>query len=62
MLERLGVLWEAATRAEQRDITRLLLKRTLVDVGAGRIVRLEPQPAFRFLLAEVCAELGVAVG
>lgn len=58
-LENLGMLWEAATLKEQRDITRMLLEATYVNVVEQRIVAIEPKPAFRLLLAEVCTDVGV---
>jgi len=60
-LESLKALWEAATLAEQRDITRLLLKNTHVDVTSGELVAIEPNPAFRLLFTDICQDIGVKV-
>jgi len=37
--------------AEQREITRVLLKAMYVDLEAQRIVSIEPRPIFRVLFA-----------
>jgi hypothetical protein len=60
-LENLGSLWTHATLAEQRDITRVMLKAVYVDLQAGQIVAIEPHPIFRLILAEVCGGVGVAI-
>ncbi|WP_119071630.1 recombinase family protein [Aggregatilinea lenta] len=60
-LENLGLLWSAATLAEQRDITRVLIKAVYVDVADAQIVALEPVPAFRILFEAFCQDLGVAI-
>ncbi len=60
-LESLKALWEAATLAEQRDITRLLLKNVHVYVPSGELVAIEPNPAFRLLFTEICQDIGVKV-
>lgn len=61
MLEQLGTLWAAATLEEQRDLTRMMVKSVFIDVNEARIVAIEAQPQFWFLLNEVCEELGVEV-
>lgn len=60
-LENLGLLWAAATQEEQRDITRMMLKRVSVNIVAGKIVQIEPLPVFAKLLNEVCAHIDVEV-
>lgn len=60
-LEDLGLLWKAATLAEQRDITRMLLKTAYVDVMAQCIVSIEPKPVFRMLLVDICQDVGIEV-
>lgn len=61
LLENLEALWEAATLTEKRDITRLLLEEMYVDVKTGTIVSIKPKAAFRLLLSDICADLGVEV-
>lgn len=58
-LENLAVLWEAATLAEKRDITRVMLKAMYVDIVGLQIVSIEPKPIFRMLFEEVCGDVGV---
>jgi hypothetical protein len=60
-LENLGSLWSHATLAEQRDLTRVMLRAVFVDLEAGQIVAIEPHPIFRLILAEVCSGLGVTI-
>jgi hypothetical protein len=60
-LENPGMLWAAATLAEQRDITRVLLKAAYVDVLEQRIVMIESVPIFRKLFVEFCSDIGVRI-
>jgi hypothetical protein len=60
-LENLGMLWVKATLAEQRDITRVLLKAAYVDVLEQKIVMIEPVPLFRKLFTEFCSDIGVGI-
>lgn len=60
-LENLGMLWEAATLAEKRDLTRLLLKAMYVNVEESRVVAIEPLPVFRVLFTEFCEGIGVEI-
>ncbi len=60
-LESLGTLWEVATLAEQREITRMLLKAMYVSLQQQRIVSIEPQPVFRVLFTTICGDLGVEI-
>lgn len=60
-LEHIGQLWAAATLAEQRDLTRVMMKAIYVDVAEARIVAIEPMPAFRLLFTEFCDDLGVGL-
>ena len=55
------MLWNAATLAEQREITRMLIKAMYVDLEKGEIVSIEPQPIFRVLFVDICDDLGVEI-
>lgn len=61
LLQDVRELWKAATLAEQRDLTRLMLKAAYVDLEQGQIVAIEPQPTFRMLLQAICDQLGVEI-
>ncbi|MBN1452928.1 MAG: hypothetical protein JW963_18060 [Anaerolineales bacterium] len=60
-LENLGTLWDAATLAEQREITRILLKAMYIDLEQQRILSIEPQPIFRLLFTNICGDLDVEI-
>ena len=60
-LQSLGQLWRHMTLAEQREVTRVILKGVYVDTDTGFIVAIEPVPVFRFILTQACENVGVKV-
>lgn len=60
-LESLDGLWSRMTRAEKRDVTRVMLKALYIDVENERIVSIEPLPIFRIIFTEICDDLGVHI-
>ena len=60
-LRSLGQLWRYMTLAEQREVTRVMLKGVYVDTDTGYIAAIEPVPVFRFILTQVCENVGVRV-
>ena len=60
-LQSLGQLWRHMTLAEQREVTRVILKGVYVDTDTGFIVAIESVPVFRFILTQACENVGVKV-
>ncbi len=52
-LKNMARVWEAATAEEKRDMTRAILNEVICDPDAGRIVALQPKPAFCLLFRQI---------
>ena len=60
-LENIGNLWSQMTLAEQRDITRVVMKSISVSVSGEKIIGIEPLPTFRLLFTEICENIGIKI-